>query len=255
MAEARWEGRNSTKDVLREEVWSALETTGAGLGPVRSRIPNYRDAHVAAARLAELRIWQEAEVVKCNPDPAQAHVRLRALQDNKVLFAPVPELIKPFPFVRLENADLETRGVSLESVMFSEGFVELGVPVEFEEMMPFDLVVVGCVAVTRAGGRSGKGGGFADLELGIFRDIGLIDENTPVVTTVHNLQVVPDDRVTMDDHDTPLDWIVTPQAVYETKSTHAVPGGVDWSAVQADQFENIPFLRTLKNQIESRTST
>ena len=35
-----------------------------------------------------------------------------------------------------------------------------------------DFVVVGCVAVTRAGGRTGKGGGFADLELGIFRELG-----------------------------------------------------------------------------------
>lgn len=255
MPEARWEGRNMAKDVLRGEVWSALETTGAGLGPVRSRIPNYRDAHVAAARLAELSIWREAQVVKCNPDPAQAHVRLRALQDGKVLFAPVPELTKSFPFVRLEKTDLEERGISLENVMFSEGFVELGIPVEFEEMTPFDLVVVGCVAVTRTGGRSGKGGGFADLELGIFRDIGLIDEDTPVITTVHSLQIVPDEQVTMVEHDTPLDWIVTPEEVCETNPTHAIPGGVDWAVVQPDQFENIPFLKTLKDRIESPTST
>ena len=39
-------------------------------------------------------------------------------------------------------------------------------------MPKLDFGVVGCVAVTRRGGRTGKGGGFADLELGIFRELG-----------------------------------------------------------------------------------
>ena len=33
-------------------------------------------------------------------------------------------------------------------------------------MPKLDFCVVGCVAVTRSGGRTGKGAGFADLEQG-----------------------------------------------------------------------------------------
>ena len=40
-------------------------------------------------------------------------------------------------------------------------------------MEKLDFCVVGCVAVTRRGGRTGKGAGFADLEHGIFRELGL----------------------------------------------------------------------------------
>ncbi len=113
--------------------------------------------------------------MKCNPDPPQIPVRLRALYDGKLLYMPVPELVQGFPFVLLDPAELERKGISFELAATSQGAVEHGMPVEFEEMEPMDLVVVGCVAVTRAGGRTGKGGGFADLELGIFRELGTVD--------------------------------------------------------------------------------
>ena len=250
MAEARWAGRHEAKDNLRREVWSVLERTSIGVGAVRSRIPNYVGAHAAADRLAALEIWNRASVVKSNPDPAQAHVRLRALQDGKTLYAPVPELTESFPFVCLDPVDLQSRRISFENVMFSEGAVEIGIPVEFDEMEPFDLVVVGCVAVTRAGGRTGKGGGFADLELGIFRDMGLVRPGTPIVTTVHGSQVVDDGRVAMVGHDTPLDWIITPDEVIETRTSYPRPGGVDWQSVQPDQLAGIPFLGDLRARLE-----
>lgn len=250
MAEARWAGRHEAKDSLRREVWSSLESTNTGVGAVRSRIPNYARAHEAADQLATLDIWKDASIVKSNPDPAQAHVRLRALQDGKTLYTPVPELTEPFPFVCLDPADLLAQGVSFENVMFSEGAVEIGAPVGFDEMEPFDIVVVGCVAVTRAGGRTGKGGGFADLELGIFRDVGLVQPETPIVTTVHDSQIVDDDRVAMVGHDTPLDWIITPDEAIETRTTYPRPGGVDWRSVQPDQLEGIPFLSALQVRLE-----
>ena len=252
MAEARWSGRHRDKDKLRNEIWGRLEATSTGVGPVSSRIPNYANAHKAAERLAGLDVWQRAAIVKSNPDPAQAPVRLRALQDGKTVYAPVPELLEPFPFVRLDPRDLRDRGIAFENVMFSEGAVEIGEPVEFEEMEPFDLVVVGCVAVTRAGGRTGKGGGFADLELGIFRDFGLVHADTPIVTTVHSIQVVDDERVAMVGHDTPLDWIITPDEVIETRTRYPTPGGVDWDAVQPDQLDGIPFLKGIRSKREGQ---
>jgi 5-formyltetrahydrofolate cyclo-ligase len=248
----RWEGRNTVKDALRTEIWSSLETTGAGIGPAFSRIPNFNGADRAAARLAELPIWVNARVVKCNPDPPQIPVRLRALQDGKILYAPVPELVKDFPFLELDPEELTRQGIPFEEVAPSEGFMKYGKRVQFTEMKPFDLVVVGCVAVTRQGGRTGKGGGFADLELGIFREIGLVGPDTPIVTTVHSLQVVNDDRIIMVAHDSALNWIITPDEVIETKTQFPQPNGVYWEAVQPDQFRNIPFLEDLKGKLTSK---
>ncbi len=48
---------------------------------------------------------------------------------------------------------------------------------------------VGSSCVDRNGCRLGKGEGFAELEYGVLRWMGAIDDNTPVVTTVHDCQV------------------------------------------------------------------
>ena len=127
--------------------------------------------------------------------------------------------------------------------------MEHGRKVGFQDMKPFDLAVVGCVAASRNGGRSGKGGGFADLEMGIFREMGLISAETPIVTTIHTLQVKEDERIIMVSHDTPLDWVITPDEIIETQTIIAQPEGVNWDTIQSDQYENIPFLLSLKSTL------
>jgi len=247
----RWKGRNESKDALRRCVWADLETSGAAVDSPWSRIPNYVGAEEAAGRLATLPAWETARIVKSNPDPAQIPLRRRALEAGKILYAPVPELVKPFPFVELDPEDLARRGIAFSDAARSEIFVEIGRPLDFHEMRPMDFVVVGCVAVTRAGGRTGKGGGFADLELGIFRELGLVPDHAPIVTTVHDVQVVEDERIVMLAHDQPLDWIATPSALIETKTPYPDPTGVAWDLVQPDQYAGIPFLADLRRDLEA----
>ena len=191
-------------------------------------------------------------MVKCNPDPPQIPVRLRALHDGKIVYAPVPELTKGFPFVRLDPALLKAKGIEFETAATAQGFLAHGEPVEFEAMEFLDFVVVGCVVVTRAGGRTGKGGGFADLELGIFRELGKIGPETPITTTVHSSQVVDDRRLPMMGHDSALHFIATEKDLIDTQTPYTQPAGVDWDRVQADQYENIPFLKSLRERLARR---
>lgn len=247
--QGRWAGRNSDKDVLREEIWRTLEDTGTNVGPAWSRIPNFTGADMAAKRLSDLPFWKEARVVKCNPDPPQIPVRLRALYEGKLLYTPVPELVEGFPFVLLDPAKLEADGIQFELAATSQGAVEHGQPVDFRDMEPMDVIVVGCVGVTRNGGRTGKGGGFADLELGIFRELDKVPDHCQIVTTVHSSQVVPDDQIIMLEHDSALGWICTEEEVIETRSPYPQPKGVAWDMVQPDQMADIPFLAELKKDL------
>ncbi|UCH21360.1 MAG: hypothetical protein JSU83_23150 [Deltaproteobacteria bacterium] len=41
----------------------------------------------------------------------------------------------------------------------------------------------------------GKGGGYSDLEYALVKEAGLIKNDTPIVTTVHALQVVEDGQI------------------------------------------------------------
>jgi 5-formyltetrahydrofolate cyclo-ligase len=253
MSEAsRWGARSPHKSVVRARVWEALVRDGVNVGPAFDRIPNFVGADMAAKRLGELPEWQAARVVKCNPDPAQIPVRLRALYDGKLLFSPVPYLTKGFPYLRIDPEKLAAKGVDFETAATAQGFLQHGEPVGFEAMPKLDFCVVGCVAVTRAGGRTGKGAGFADLEQGIFRELGLVDARTPLATTVHASQVVEPQAVVMESHDSALHFIATELELIETRTTYRQPGGVDWGQVRPDQFADIPFLAELRASLEAR---
>jgi 5-formyltetrahydrofolate cyclo-ligase len=241
-----WSGRHPAKDRLRVHVWTQLKTAGAAVGEPVGHIPRFVGAEQAAARLAALPMWQQARVIKCNPDAAQAPVRLRALQDGKVLYMAVPQLTQTRCFVALSAAELQQHGVALEVAALHRGAMRHGRLVALTEMAPIDLVVVGCVAVSRDGGRTGKGAGFADLELGILRQLGLVQADTPVVTTVHPLQIVASAQLPMLGHDWSLTWIVTPDEAIATASQRAQPTGLQWEHLRPEQLETIPVLRLLR---------
>lgn len=247
----RWAGRNSAKDKLRARIWAALEESKVGIGSLWDSIPNFEGAADAAERLSQLPIWKDASVVKSNPDSPQMPVRYRALRDGKLLYMPVPELAKEFPFLLLDPAKLTEQGISFEEAAHLGGALKYGQRVQFADMLPMDLLVVGCVAVSQSGGRTGKGGGFADLELGIFREVGTISPHAKIVTTVHDIQVVANELLTLQTHDSPLDWIITPTKTIETLTEYPQPAGVYWDAVQEAQYEAIPFLRSLREQLEA----
>jgi 5-formyltetrahydrofolate cyclo-ligase len=246
-----WAKRSPAKQALREEIWQMLEDSGIAVGPAFGNIPNFSGADMAAFHLARTPEFEAAKSVKCNPDPPEIPIRLRALYAGKTLYVPVPALTRDFPYLRLDPAKLDAAGTSYELAATSEGYMLHGERIEFEDVPPLDFVIVGSVAVTRAGGRTGKGAGFADLETGIFRELGTIGPDTPIATLVHSSQVVPDDRVPMDPHDSPLTMFATEAELVRVKASPRVPKGVDWDMVRPDQFRDIPFLARLRERLRA----
>lgn len=244
-----WIGYHHDKDKLRTEIWSLLKQQAASVGDPFGHIPNFVGAQLAAEKLATLPIWEQAKTIKCNPDAAQIPVRMRALQDGKRLYMAVPRLTDDRCFVELTAGDLQRQNVSIAESAIARKALTCGKLVSFAEMEPIDLVIVGCVAVTPNGGRTGKGAGFADLELAMLQEFGLVEIETPIVTTVHSLQVVENSRLPMQAHDWALNWIVTAEEVIETNTTYPRPTGLDWDSIRLEQLEEIPILRKLKAQL------
>jgi len=244
-----WSDRNPAKDAVRNTVWANLQHAHAcGRDPV-GHIPNFIGAEQAADRLTQLPIWQKAQVIKCNPDSPQMPVRLRALQAGKRLYMAVPRLTRKHCFVELTAEHLDQQNVPLEQAAQMKQALIYGKQVSFAEMQPIDLVIVGCVAAAADGGRTGKGAGFADLELAMLQQFGLVHSATAIATTVHSLQIA--DSVPLEPHDWPLDWIVTPETVIQTASNVPRPTKIDWQALQPKQLQKIPILRQLKQEYES----
>ncbi|MBD2256126.1 5-formyltetrahydrofolate cyclo-ligase [Pseudanabaena sp. FACHB-2040] len=251
---SEWSGRHTAKDALRTQVWATLKAQKAVRRDPFGHIPDFLGADLAAQRLAALPAWQQAQVIKCNPDSPQKPVRLQALQDGKTLYMAVPRLTRQQCFVELKAAALAAQGISLETAATLRNALIYGRPISFDEMEPINLVVVGCVAVNPDGGRTGKGAGFADLELGMMAQFGLVKPQTPIVTTVHSLQVIASDPLPMQPHDWPLDWIATPDAVIATQTRYARPQGLDWHSIQPEQYQKIPILRSLRPASDSAES-
>ena len=247
-----WSGYHPDKDNLRAEIWALLQQQEVAIRDPFGHIPNFVGAQKAAERLATLPIWQRAKAIKCNPDSPQIPVRLRALQDGKCLYMAVPRLTDTRCFVELTAEHLQQRNIPLAEAAIARKALNYGRLVTFEQMQAIDLVMVGCVAVTRNGGRTGKGAGFADLELAMLKEFGLVQSDTPIVTTVHSLQIVEQERLPMQSHDWALDWIITPDQVIETNTTYPRPTGLDWDSIRSEQFKKIPILGKLRQQLANQ---
>jgi 5-formyltetrahydrofolate cyclo-ligase len=217
------------KQRVRERIWRALQDGGAARFPgTRGRIPNFRGAEAAAERLAELPEWEEAAVVKSNPDAPQLPVRRNARRDGKTLYMAVPRLAEDAPFVRVEGDPTIKKALAE------------GTPARVEELGHVDLVVCGTVAVNRAGVRIGKGGGYSDIEFGLLVEAGLVDDSTTIVTTVHPLQLLDED-LPETTHDFRVDIIVTPDEIVRTGAHHRPPG-IIWEHLDDETIDAIPVL-------------
>ena len=241
------------KEALRERIWALIEERGGARFPLplTDRIPNFTGAEQAAARAAELPEFKAARRIKCNPDSPQRAVRLRALRDGKTVFMSVPRLRTKRCFLRLDPARLGRKFAQAATI---KGAAALGEPVLPRELGSIDLVIAGSVAVNARGGRVGKGGGYSDLEFALARTLGSVGENTPVITTVHELQVVDED-IPMSGHDVPLDIIVTPERVIRTQRVISKPKGIDWTELTAEQLAAMPPLAGLRRAPPKRTRT
>lgn len=254
IVKTEWSGYNFDKDALRSEIWAKLDENGVSPVTPYGHIPTFNGSDKAAERLAELPIWKKANVIKFNPDTAYIPLRHRALKDGKRIYMAVPRLTEERCFVELTATALQGKDLSLQEAATWQGAMRLGKLVSPGEMEPVDLVLVGCVAVSRQGGRIGKGAGFADLELGILRELGLLKPEIPIVAAVHPLQIVAESVLPMMPHDSPLDWIITPEEVIETNSNYSRPTGLDWEQIRDAQYENIPVLNSLKRRLQDKDS-
>lgn len=227
------------KQAIRERIWNAIDgTEGVARFPgARGRIPNFVGAERAAERLAELPEWQRARRFKVNPDSPQLPVRARALAEGKILYLPVPRLAAEQPFLRLQGSKLRVPARKAASI---RGASKHGTPVDPDSLEHIDLIVCGTVAVDERGARVGKGGGYSDLEYAIGRELGIVDDDTVIVTTVHELQVVPD-RLPETSHDFGVDIIVTPERVLRPHRRKR-PKGIIWSHLDGDKLAAIPVL-------------
>jgi len=229
----------NTKEVIRKEIWALLQKQKVARFPgAEGRIPNFIGAEACAKQLAETTYWKAAKVLKINPDSPQRAIRHRALAEGKIIYMAVPRLRSDKPFIELDPKKLKCSPYVASSI---KGAGQHGQPIGIAKLRTVDLVVCGSVAVNRRGARIGKGGGYSDLEFALLTEQKKIAANTPIVTSIHPLQMI-DGEIPMTEHDIPLSAIVTPDEVIEIKSKFPRPKGIYWNMLPQEKIAAIPVL-------------
>ena len=176
------------------------------------------------------------------------------LDQRKELLVPTPRLRSGL-FNRLNPG--EKSKAELKTLASNKGIDRSSVPVSLEDPVRIDVVVLGSVAVDRLGHRIGTGEGFADLEFALAASFsgagGAVTEDNLVVTTVHDCQVfdsLPEQM--FQDHDVPVDVIVTPFNIIRVETKIKKPTTVIWDKLSEEKLKQIPLLNQLQLQQKSQ---
>lgn len=225
------------KQEIRERIWKLLEDKNIATfpRPVYGRIPNFKGSERAAEMLAKTKEFQMAQIIKVNPDSPQRPVRELALRMCKIVIVPTPRLRGEF-FLLDPKRITDYRYAST-----IQGFTKLGERIDIFNISKIDMIVAGSVAVTLTGERIGKGEGYSELEFAMLRELGKVDENVPIATTVHEAQIV--DYIPYEVYDLTLDIIATPERVIYTHRSRGRPKGIYTEYLSREKIEETPFLK------------
>ncbi|XP_029167567.1 methenyltetrahydrofolate synthase domain-containing protein [Nylanderia fulva] len=240
-----------TKSSFRRKVWDYMAKNELVNFPVNiyKRIPNFKGAVEAAQQLIELDEFKKVKTIKINPDKPQEPVRFLALEANKEIIVPIPRLRSGL-FLHVTPVAGATKE-QLKTLASMRGLEQVGKPLGLDSNIKVDLIVLGSVCVSRDGYRLGKGEGFADLEFAMMMRMGTITENTVVITTVHDCQIVdylPPQL--FKEYDVPVDIIVTPTQTIFVKPRLKKPSGILWHMLSERKLKTMQVLQQLKEMDE-----
>jgi 5-formyltetrahydrofolate cyclo-ligase len=231
-----------TKQEIRETIWQKMESEKVARFPgAKGRIPNFTGAEKCAEQVARLEVWEKARAIKSNPDSPQRAIRHLALKQGKTVYMAVPRLRAKKCFVELDPRRLGNKLYKASSI---KGAFEYGRQVTVEQIEDIDLILCGSVAVRRDGARVGKGGGYSDLEYGLAVETGRVTRRTPIITTVHPIQMIQQE-IELKPHDIPLDFIVTPDEIIPCHTKLPKPKGIYWKYLDEEKIAAIPVLQDL----------
>lgn len=83
----------------------------------------------------------------------------------------------------------------------------------------------------------------------MMSSMGAVNQDTVVITTVHDCQVKDDlPEYLFGEHDLGVDFIVTPTRTIRCENKCARPKGIAWELLTREKFSKIPVLKTLRRQ-------
>ena len=237
----------SRAKIIRQQIWEKLRPVAKPDSRFHldfaNVIPDFQGSERAVQRLMEQPIYRESRYAFVAPDNGLAELRRRMLDDDKTLVVSTYGIHRGF--ILLEPSRIAPEHTQFASWL--DGLEHFGRPISLADIAKrgrFDFMATGASAVSVNGVRFGKGHGFFDLEWGMFTDIAVADERTPVIAVVHDVQVV-EEALQPSETDILVDAVATPTR-YLNVARGQRPKGIKWNLLGPEQLTATPPLQELQ---------
>lgn len=236
----------SRAKLIRQQIWEKLRPVAKPDSRFHLNfsevIPDFEGSEQAIDRVTAQPFYRQGAYAFVTPDNGLVDLRRRLLADGKTLVVSTYGIYRGFVL-------LEPERIPPEHHLFAawlDGLEHFGRPITLAEIASrgrFDFMVTGASAVSMNGVRFGKGHGFFDMEWGMFTEIGIVDERTPVTAVVHDVQVV-EETLFPNETDILVDSIATPTRFLEVRRGPR-PRGIRWDLIDPEQLAATPPLQEL----------
>jgi len=237
----------STSRLTRQRIWDRLKNVARPDTRFHMQfadfIPDFEGVEAATDRICALPAYQNCQLAFVTPDNSMTELRRRLIVQRVPLVTATYNIQRGFLYIA---PDAVPEGAE-HYAAWLDGIEHFARPVTLEEISGlgrFGLMATGASAVSADGVRFGKGHGFFDLEWGMFTDLGLAMDTTPVAAIVHDVQVV-EDHLQMNATDIPVDFIATPSRLIKVERQERCPRGMKWDRLTAQEIQDMPPLREL----------
>lgn len=237
----------STSRVVRQRIWEKLAHVARPDTQLHLNfaevIPDFDGAEAATDRIEALPQYQNSRLAFVTPDNSLVELRRRMIAAGKPFVVSTYNMLRGFMLIEPGRVP---PGHEFYAAWL-DGIEHFGRPISLEEISAlgrFDFMATGASAVSSEGIRFGKGHGYFDLEWGMFTDIGLADNSTPVIAAVHDVQVV-EEKLPASETDIVVDLIATPTRMIEIGRHGRRPRGIKWHLITPELIAATPPLREL----------
>lgn len=234
--------------IVREKIWSRLKAVAVPDSRFHLNfaevIPDFEGSAVATDHLVAEPFYDPGTYAFITPDNCLVDLRARMLRAGKTMVVSTYGIYRGF---YLLEPGMVPEGQELFAAWL-DGLEHFGRKISLEEIAErgrFDFMVTGASAVSLDGVRFGKGHGFFDLEWGMFTELGIVDDRTPVSALVHDVQVV-EDKLFPSPTDILVDIIATPSGIRHVENRGPRPRGIHWDLLEPEQITATPPLQELQ---------
>jgi 5-formyltetrahydrofolate cyclo-ligase len=231
----------------RERIWAELAKVGKPDSRFHwdfsSFIADFEGSDQCAERVRRLEAYRAGTLLFITPDNSTETLRRQVMADNR------PFLMTTYGigrgFLLLDPASVPPAERSYAATL--DGMDQYATALNVSDLRScprVGLLVTGGSAVSRNGVRFGKGHGYFDLEWAMLSEIGIVDSDSEIVDVVHDCQLV-DETLIGDEHDVPVDWIITPTQTLRVGDPGRTAGRVRWDLLEGSPLLHIPPIQQL----------